>query len=40
MCRHTAPTDRVPSMSPYVRNCTLGGLVALLTGFVSGFLSA
>jgi hypothetical protein len=27
-------------MSPYARNCTLGGLVALLTGFLTGFLTA
>jgi len=27
-------------MTPYVRNCALGGLVALVTGFVSGFLAA
>ena len=27
-------------MSPYARNCALGGLAALLAGFVSGFLTA
>jgi hypothetical protein len=27
-------------MSPYVRNCALGGLAAFLTGVVSGFLTA
>jgi hypothetical protein len=27
-------------VSPYVRTCALGGLVALVTGFLSGFLSA
>ena len=33
---HTA----APRVSPYVRNCALGGLAALLTGFLSGFLTA
>ena len=27
-------------LSPYLRNCAVGGLVALLAGFLSGFLSA
>ena len=27
-------------LSPYTRNCALGGLAALLAGFVGGFLTA
>jgi hypothetical protein len=34
------PSPQEVPMSQYARNCAVGGLVALVLGLVSGFLSA